>query len=155
MEGNERYLQPFLDQSRSQILLGIHLHHLIAKALQCGSNRQSGAQADLALDRQPSHQNADSLAFQLLLARADHWKIPTFLTSGFSSTPLWENTRDWASSISATMSRARAPPRLTIQFAWSAEIWARPMVCPLRPTRSMILPAKSPGGFWKTLPKLG
>ena len=70
-------------------------------------------------------------------------------------TPVSASTRRWASAIKPVTSAAVAPPRFTIQFAWSVEICALPMRCPFRPVFSIREPAKCPEGLVNTLPKLG
>ncbi len=77
------------------------------------------------------------------------------LTSVTNSTPDLRATRVRASSISASMSAAVAPPVLTMKFACFSEICAPPMRWPFRPQDSIRRAAKSPGGLRNTEPALG
>src|SRR5262249_13416054 len=76
-----------------------------------------------------------------------HGAAPTTRTSGSSRLPVARATAPCASAISATTSPAVAWSTLAMKFAWIGEISAPPMRRPLRPTDSISLPAKSPGGF--------
>ena len=53
-------------------------------------------------------------------------RTPGTPAPGCNWMPNSENTRDWISSFSATMSAAVAPPRLTMASAWRREIPAAP-----------------------------
>src|SRR5213593_1884307 len=61
-------------------------------------------------------------------------------------------TRSRVRSMSATMSAAVAPPRLTMKLACFEEISAPLTRLPLRPHFSIIRAATSPGGFFQTQP---
>src|SRR5215467_9193753 len=74
------------------------------------------------------------------------------LISFSSVTEKWFWTRSRVRSISATMSAAVAPPRLTMKLACFDEISAPLMRLPFRPHFSIIRAATSPAGFFQTQP---
>src|SRR6266566_8679506 len=77
---------------------------------------------------------------------------PMIRISGSSVMPNCAWTRSRAMSMSAVMSAAVAPPRLTMKLACLAEISAPLSRLPFRPTFSIRRPATSPWGFFHTQP---
>ena len=80
---------------------------------------------------------------------------PRIRTSGSSCTPVCSKTRCSTCRINSSMSRAVAPPMLTIKPACFSLTCAPPTVRPRRPQSSMSLAAKCPSGRLNVLPALG
>ena len=80
-----------------------------------------------------------------------HYKI---LTSHSSFTPNFSKTFFLARFINSIASVKVAPPVLIKKFAWISLNFAAPIWKPFKPAASINLPAKSPFGFLKTLPKV-
>ena len=74
------------------------------------------------------------------------------LTSGCKSMSNFSLTACLVWLIKFSISRAVAPPSLTMKFACCSEIDAEPILNPFNPDPSINAHAKLPGGFLKTDP---